>query len=156
MRRPALLLAALLLSCASPSRGEPAGSPGNAPPSPAPSPGPAPEDAAIDAFKLAWTDQVMKALPDTEQRMGAAIDESMRAGKHRYSAERQPCRELAGRAPQTNDVTGHDFVMFGRTAAALRDGDCWAVMYHGDMKHEVLGVLDERSTLLVVWRIPEG
>jgi hypothetical protein len=156
MRRPALLLASLLLSCASPSRGEPAGSPGDSPPPASPSTDPTAEDAAIDAFKTAWTGQVVPALPDKEQRMGAAIDESMRAGKHRYSARREPCRALAGRAPRTNDITGHDFVMFGRTTAVDRDGECWAVTYHGDMKHEVLGVLDEARTLLVVWRIPEG
>jgi hypothetical protein len=155
--RPAALPLFVLasISCSTSPPAEPAGPPGTTAP-PAASGATASPEAAIEAFKAAWSAKVMKALPEKEQRMAEAIDASMRAGKHPYRAKPESCRLLARRAPPTNTVTGHDFVIHGRSADVSRDGDCWAVTYEGGMKHEVLGVLDAGGALLVVWRLPEG
>lgn len=88
--------------------------------------------------------------------MLTAIDESMRRSEHPYSAKLEPCRKGREQVARAN-ATGYDFVFFGRLDSLDRDGDCWAVMYEGGMKHEVIGYLDPATgNLLLAWRIPEG
>ena len=114
-------------------------------------------DAAILAFRAAWATTVVPHVPLREVEMTAAIDREMTSSPGAYTAKLSSCREARDLVARTNRESKFDFVLQGSLAALAREGECWEVEYHGDMKHEVIGYLDPWSgALLLVWRVPEG
>ena len=114
-------------------------------------------DEAILSFRAAWATTVVLHVPLKEVEMTAAIDREMTSSPGAYTAKLSSCREARDLVARTNRESKFDFVLQGSLAALAREGECWEVEYHGDMKHEVIGYLDPWSgALLLVWRVPEG
>ena len=119
---------------------------------------------AIARLRAAWPSLVARMSTNNKDWAAAHSSALMRAAigdRHtQISARRVPCQDGHRWVHQLEHEHGGArrlAVLVGTSSEVRRDGACWAVMFHGGMKGEVLAhVGADDGRILTVTRVPEG